>query len=124
MAIGRNIQDSGIELVHILGRYPTDDEAHELYERLKAALELVLIDFEFADPEAVPNVDPIQTWADDHKGQGFRRPKGYVIYTVTGEVETFRYGWAQYKVPIVKRSSDGKTQQMTIQELRKMVKDK
>jgi hypothetical protein len=122
-AIGRNIQNSGEELVHILKRYPTDDEARELYEQLKAALELVLIDFDFMEAEVVPNIDSIQLWADDNKGVGFRRPKGRVVYTVTGEVETFAFGWARYKVPLVKRSSDGRIQQMSIQELRKMVKE-
>jgi hypothetical protein len=111
----------GLLLRDKLGRFIYEDEADSLLEVLTKVISDVLIDFEFADPEVVARLDSVQLWADDHKGKSYRRPKGKVVYTVTGEVAWQRYALKPRAQPLVKRSSDGETQPMPITELETMV---
>lgn len=120
-AITDDVVYAGAPLVHELGRQLTEDEAAEIVRVHQRGLEEMLGEFEFLDPVEVPQIDPVQTWCEEHLGHGFRRPKGSVVYVVTGETAIFEHGLIRRHVPQVKRSSDGQTIPMTKLELLKMV---
>lgn len=117
-----NARYAAQELIAQLGRHLTEDEDDEFTYMLQAKLQEALLEMEFLDPEKVPKIDRGQAWADDHRDVGFKRPKGKVIYTVTGEVAMFEHGLTRRHVPLVRRSSDGKEVPMLITELKEMVR--
>lgn len=107
-----------------LGRRLSEEEGIALHDLITGSIIEILCDFEFDDKEPPVWIDPIQTWADDHKGISFQRPNGVVVYTVTGEVAPHpRVGFLpNYSSSVVvRRSSDGKTTQMLVGELKDMV---
>jgi hypothetical protein len=107
----------GDPLLRVLRRNLTEDEQQELWTAIRDGLVATLADFEFLDPETVPKIDPAEAWAHDHRGVGFQRPNGRVVYEVTGEVQRWTRGIYVRNVPLVKRSSDGFVVPMTMAEL-------
>lgn len=120
-AISHEMGYAGSELVTVLSRDLTEDESSELLETISRSLVEVLGEFEFLDPVEVPKIDPVEAWAQEHEGHSFRRPKGKVLYTVTGKVELFRHGFVVRNVPVVRRSSDGAEHPMRKSDLLEMI---
>jgi len=112
--LGQLLQDK-------LLRYLTESEAGDLLPLLTDAVASVLVDFDFIEPDQVPKVDSNELWAYDHAGKAYRRPKGKVIYTVTGDVMWHGHSIRPRAVPMVIRSSDGESIPMTITDLEAMV---
>lgn len=115
--LGRYIEDQ-------IGRELTEDEGRELDDKLCQAMAEILSEYEFYTEEPQePRLDPHILWAEEHAGQTFRRPRGTVLYTVTGEAVQFQHGLIRCYVGIeVQRSSDNQKHPMTIADLTKMVR--